>query len=243
MALPTPMLSLLALATLLSVPAPGAAQQQTTNVTTGTSLQAAAGAAWPSPSGRFAFGFYATDGGLAVGVWLATTPNITVTWTANRNDTPSTGGALWLTYDGRLVWTGPADGHDRNLAVPPRPAATAAMRDDGSFMLYDANRTMVWSTFAAPPDRPIPYSRARTSSQARSSSPASGSPTEPRGGTASPTSSTTVTSSCTRSRRRTPQTPRTGPPARSRSASRSRCASTPPACSTSPATTATTPRT
>jgi len=127
MALPTPMLSLLALATLLSVPAPGAAQQQTTNVTTGTSLQAAAGAGWPSPSGRFAFGFYATDGGLAVGVWLATTPNITVTWTANRNDTPSTGGALWLTYDGRLVWTGPADGQDRNLAVPSRPAAAAAM--------------------------------------------------------------------------------------------------------------------
>ncbi|CAD6234646.1 unnamed protein product [Miscanthus lutarioriparius] len=156
MALPTPMLSLLALATLLSVPAPGAAQQQTTNVTTGTSLQAAAGAGWPSPSGRFAFGFYATDGGLAVGVWLATTPNITVTWTANRNDTPSTGGALWLTYDGRLVWTGPADGQDRNLAVPSRPAAAAAMRDDGSFMLYDANGTMVWSTFAAPTDTLLP---------------------------------------------------------------------------------------
>ncbi|CAD6227935.1 unnamed protein product [Miscanthus lutarioriparius] len=156
MALPTPMLSLLALATLLSVPAPGAAQQQTTNVTSGTSLQAAAGAAWPSPSGRFAFGFYATDGGLAVGVWLATTPNITVTWTANRNNTPSTGGALWLTYDGRLVWTGPADGQDRNLAVPSRPAAAAAMRDDGSFMLYDANGTMVWSTFAAPTDTLLP---------------------------------------------------------------------------------------
>jgi hypothetical protein len=60
---------------------------QTTNITSGSSLQAAAGAGWPSPSGRFAFGFYATDGGLDVGVWLATTPNVTVTWTANRNDT------------------------------------------------------------------------------------------------------------------------------------------------------------
>jgi len=148
---PIRLLLSLALATLLSVPGAAAqAQQLATKITSGTSLQAAAGAAWPSPSGRFAFGFYGTDGGLAVGVWLATSPNITVTWTANRNDTPSTGGALWLTYDGRLVWTGPADGQDRTLAVPPRPAAAAAMRDDGSFVLYDANGTVVWSTFAAP---------------------------------------------------------------------------------------------
>lgn len=149
MALPIRLLSWLALATLLSVP--GAAAQPVTNITAGNSLQAAAGAAWPSPSGRFAFGFYATDGGLAVGVWLATTPNVTVTWTANRNVTPSTGGALWVTYDGRLVWTGPADGQDRPLAVPPRPATAAAMRDDGSFVLYGADGAMVWSTFAAAP--------------------------------------------------------------------------------------------
>jgi hypothetical protein len=125
---------------------------QTTNITSGSSLQAAAGAGWPSPSGRFAFGFYATDGGLAVGVWLATTPDVTVTWTANRNDTPATGGALRLTYDGRLLWAGAAGGQDRAIAVPPRPAVTAATRDDGSFVLYDAGGTVVWSTFAAPTD-------------------------------------------------------------------------------------------
>uniref|UniRef100_A0A0E0JU10 Receptor-like serine/threonine-protein kinase n=1 Tax=Oryza punctata TaxID=4537 RepID=A0A0E0JU10_ORYPU len=122
-----------------------------TNVTSGVSLQAAAGASWPSPSGHFAFGFYAIEGGLAVGVWLATAPNITVTWTASRNDTSATSGALRLTYDGRLLWTG-ANGQDRTVAAPPQPAVAAAMRDDGNFVLYAANATVVWSTFAAPTD-------------------------------------------------------------------------------------------
>jgi len=43
-------------------------------------------------------------------VWLATAPNVTVTWTAGRNDTPAMGSALWITYDVRLVWTGTNDG-------------------------------------------------------------------------------------------------------------------------------------
>uniref|UniRef100_A0A0D9YKF4 non-specific serine/threonine protein kinase n=1 Tax=Oryza glumipatula TaxID=40148 RepID=A0A0D9YKF4_9ORYZ len=122
-----------------------------TNVTSGASVQAVAGAGWSSPSGHFVFGFYATDGGLAVGVWLATAPSITVTWTASRNDTPATGGALRLTYDGRLLWTG-ANGQDRTVAAPPQPAVAAAMRDDGNFVLYAANATVAWSTFAAPTD-------------------------------------------------------------------------------------------
>ncbi|CAL4901600.1 unnamed protein product [Urochloa decumbens] len=142
------LLALTACALVSSLPVSGA---QSTNITAGTSLQAAAGAGWPSPSGRFAFGFYATDGGLAVGVWLATAPNVTVTWTAARNDTPATGGKLWITYDGRMVWTGTDDGQDRNVAVPDQPAVAAAMRDDGNFVLYGANATVVWSTFSAPP--------------------------------------------------------------------------------------------
>ncbi|KAF0893605.1 hypothetical protein E2562_028019 [Oryza meyeriana var. granulata] len=41
---------------------------------------------------------------------------------------------------------------DRAIAAPPQPAVAAAMRDDGNFVLYAANATMVWSTFAAPTD-------------------------------------------------------------------------------------------
>jgi hypothetical protein len=148
------LLPLITLAALVSsLPLSGA---HTANITSGSSLQAAAGAAWPSPSARFAFGFYATDGGLAVGVWLATAPDVTVTWTAARNHTPATGGALWITYDGRLIWTGTDDGQDRSLAVPPQPAVAAATRDDGSFVLYGADGTVVWSTFAAPTDTLLP---------------------------------------------------------------------------------------
>ncbi|XP_066310725.1 G-type lectin S-receptor-like serine/threonine-protein kinase LECRK1 [Miscanthus floridulus] len=126
-----------------------------TNITLGTSLPAAAGAAWPSPSGRFAFGFYATGGGLAVGVWLATSPNVTVTWTAAGNDTPANGGELQLSEEGRLLWTG-ADGQYRSLAAPPQPALSAAMRDDGSFVLYDTDGAVVWSTFEFPTDTLLP---------------------------------------------------------------------------------------
>ncbi|VAH78749.1 unnamed protein product [Triticum turgidum subsp. durum] len=122
-----------------------------TNITSRFPLLAAAGAGWSSPSGRFSFGFYATDGGLAIGVWLATAPNITVTWTANRNNTPDTGGSLRLTYDGRLIWIG-ASIQDRPVAVPPRPAVSGAMLDDGNFVLYGADASVVWSTFASPTD-------------------------------------------------------------------------------------------
>ncbi|KAM0899564.1 hypothetical protein ACQ4PT_021234 [Festuca glaucescens] len=121
-----------------------------TNITSGSSLLAAAGAGLSSPSGRFSFGFYATDGGLAVGVWLATAPNVSITWTANRNDTPDTGGSLRLTYDGRLIWMG-ASIQDRPIAVHARPAVAGAMLDDGNFVLYGADASVVWSTFDESP--------------------------------------------------------------------------------------------
>ncbi|CAL5011427.1 unnamed protein product [Urochloa decumbens] len=146
---------LLLLALIALVPSlPVSAAQ--TNITSDASLQAAAGAGWPSPSGRFAFGFYATDGGLAVGIWLATAPNVTVMWTVDRNFTPATGGTLRITDDGRLLWAGANGQEYRNLAVPPQPAVTGAMRDDGNFVLYGANGAIVWSTFEAPRDTLLP---------------------------------------------------------------------------------------
>ncbi|CAD6234677.1 unnamed protein product [Miscanthus lutarioriparius] len=165
MTIPIPIrLLLVALATVASLPMagaqtnnitlgtsmPAAAGVQTNHINLGTSLPAAAGAAWSSPSGRFAFGFYATGGGLTVGVWLATMPNVTVVWTAAGNSTPATGGELRITNSG-LLWTG-ADGLYRSLAVAPQTVVEAAMRDDGSFVLYGADGTVVWSTFATPTD-------------------------------------------------------------------------------------------
>ncbi|XBH76994.1 hypothetical protein VPH35_103541 [Triticum aestivum] len=136
----------LALATLVSLDF-SCAQ---TGITSLSPLKADAGAGWSSPSGRFSFGFYATEGGLAVGVLLATAPNVTITWTANRNDT-ATRGTLRLADDGRLLWTGAGD-HDRTVAQPSRPAVTGAMRDDGNFVLFGADDTVVWQTFESPTD-------------------------------------------------------------------------------------------
>ncbi|CAO2201168.1 unnamed protein product [Urochloa humidicola] len=153
MAKPIHVLVLLALISLISSLPVSDAQ---TNITSDASVQAAPGAGWPSPSGHFTFGFYATDGGLAVGIWLATTPNITVTWTIDRNFTPATGGALRIMDDGRLLWAG-ANGQEYwIIADPPQPAVAAAMRDDGNFVLYGANGAVVWSTFEAPRDTLLP---------------------------------------------------------------------------------------
>ncbi|CAO2163843.1 unnamed protein product [Urochloa humidicola] len=153
MAKPIHVLVLLALIALISFLPVSDAQA---NITSGASLQAAPGAGWPSPSGHFTFGFYATDGGLAVGIWLDTAPNITVTWTIDRNFTPATGGALRITDDGRLLWAGANGQEYRNIAESPQPAVAAAMRDDGNFVLYGTNGAVVWSTFEAPRDTLLP---------------------------------------------------------------------------------------
>uniref|UniRef100_A0A8R7QR52 non-specific serine/threonine protein kinase n=1 Tax=Triticum urartu TaxID=4572 RepID=A0A8R7QR52_TRIUA len=116
-----------------------------TGITSRSSLEAATGASWSSLSGRFSFGFYATEGGLAVGVWLATVPNVTITWTANRNDT-GTGSTLRLADDGRLLWTGVGD-HDRTIARPSRLAVTGAVRDNGNFVMFVTDDAVVWQTF------------------------------------------------------------------------------------------------
>ncbi|CAO2187637.1 unnamed protein product [Urochloa humidicola] len=152
MAMAKPIHVLVLLALISSLPVSDAQ----TNITSDASLQAAPGAGWPSPSGHFTFGFYATDGGLAVGIWLATAAKITVTWTIDRNFTPATGGALRITDDGRLLWAGANGQEYRNIAVPPQPAVAATMRDDGNFVLYGASGAAVWSTFEAPRDTLLP---------------------------------------------------------------------------------------
>ncbi|KAJ8493738.1 hypothetical protein OPV22_015459 [Ensete ventricosum] len=141
---------------LVAPPATVSAQPEQTNISLGSSLAASDGASWPSPSGRFAFGFYPKAQGLAVGVWLTTTPNRTVVWTANRDDPPPiTDGSLRLTYDGRLVWSAPG-GVEKAVSQGSEPAALAAMIDTGNFVLYNSNGAIIWSTFASPTDTLLP---------------------------------------------------------------------------------------
>ena len=49
---------------------------------------------WPSPSTQFAFGLYPQGNDFMVGIWLVDIDNnITVVWTANRDDPPVTSNA------------------------------------------------------------------------------------------------------------------------------------------------------
>ncbi|MGV7343223.1 hypothetical protein PJI17_31490, partial [Mycobacterium kansasii] len=65
------------------------AQPKHTNLTLGSSLFATTNPTLVlSPSRLFAFGFYREGTGFKVGIWLETTPNKTIVWTANRNDPP-----------------------------------------------------------------------------------------------------------------------------------------------------------
>lgn len=129
------------------------------NFTLGSSLIAgdnATAASWASPSGRFAFGFYAVTGGYRVGVWLSTAPNRTIVWTALRDEPPFTGGGLTLSIDGSLVWNSTNDRQvSRTIIDTPAGSASAAyasMHDSGNFAIYDSTGGVVWSTFNSPTD-------------------------------------------------------------------------------------------
>ncbi|XP_038989839.1 G-type lectin S-receptor-like serine/threonine-protein kinase LECRK2 [Phoenix dactylifera] len=130
-------------------------QPKQTNIALGSSLPASIDASWLSPSGRFAFGFYPKDQGFAVGVWLATTPERTVVWTANRDDPPIMDGSIRLTFAGGLLWNAPG-GREKVISQATEPAAMAAMLDTGNFVLYNSQQGIVWSTFISPTDTLLP---------------------------------------------------------------------------------------
>ncbi|XP_020107606.1 G-type lectin S-receptor-like serine/threonine-protein kinase LECRK3 [Ananas comosus] len=143
-------LSILLLLTLVS------AQNKQINITLGSSITAADGAGWLSPSGRFAFGFYPKGlTGFAIGVWLATSPNRTIVWTASRDDPPLTDGSITLTFDGRLLW-GASGGQEKAISQASEPVTTASMLDNGNFVLYGTNQQVIWSTFSSPTDTLLP---------------------------------------------------------------------------------------
>nr|POE49861.1 g-type lectin s-receptor-like serine/threonine-protein kinase lecrk1 [Quercus suber] len=106
---------------------------------------------WPSPSNRFAFGFYPQGSGFAVGIWLVVMDNITVVWTANRDDPPVTSKAsLDFTKDGKLVLR-TEQGPEQVIASGAKgPASYAAMRDSGNFVLCDNDSKIIWQSFDTP---------------------------------------------------------------------------------------------
>ncbi|KAL4610522.1 hypothetical protein ACB092_08G056200 [Castanea dentata] len=110
---------------------------------------------WLSFSGQFAFGFYPQGNGFMVGIWLmGTDNNKTVVWTANRDDSPVTSNStLDLTRDGKLHLRADEQGVEKLISSEATESASSAcMLDNGNFVLYNKNDSIIWESFSHPTD-------------------------------------------------------------------------------------------
>ncbi|KAK9949924.1 hypothetical protein M0R45_005433 [Rubus argutus] len=110
---------------------------------------------WPSPSGKFAFGFYQQGSGFAVGIWLVVgTDQKTIVWTANRDDPPvASNSVLQLTRHGELVLIN-EQGQKKFIISNSNNAfvSFASMLDSGNFVLYNEKFQGIWESFNLPTD-------------------------------------------------------------------------------------------
>ena len=108
---------------------------------------------WPSPSKRFAFGFYRQGSGFAVGIWLVGKDNTTIVWTFNRDDPPVTSNPMLdFTQDGKLLLINEQEQKQLIATSATDPVSYAAMLDSGNFVLYDKDSKMIWQSFDYPTD-------------------------------------------------------------------------------------------
>ncbi|XP_044480000.1 G-type lectin S-receptor-like serine/threonine-protein kinase LECRK3 [Mangifera indica] len=106
---------------------------------------------WSSPSRLFEFGFYQEGNGFSVGIWLNSQPNITVVWTADRDEPPvSLNSSIHFTKDGLLLQTGP--GEKKLAAELDSPAVSASMLDSGKFIIRGNKSNVIWESFDQPTD-------------------------------------------------------------------------------------------
>ena len=122
----------------------------------GSFLTPTTNSSWPSPSGRYAFGFYKQGNGYAVGVFFAGIPEKTVVWTANRDDPPVPAAVtLNFTSAGRLVLQS-AQGTTKSVVVLGETASSASMLDTGNFVVYNSDNQSIWESFQNPTDTLLP---------------------------------------------------------------------------------------
>uniref|UniRef100_A0A7N2KR28 Bulb-type lectin domain-containing protein n=1 Tax=Quercus lobata TaxID=97700 RepID=A0A7N2KR28_QUELO len=134
------------------------AQQGQSIVKPGSILTPTTNSSWLSPSGLYAFGFYKQGNGYTVGVFLAGIPQMTVVWTANRDNPPvSAQVTLNFTSDGLLVLQS-AQGTETRVANFD-PAGSASMLDTGNFVVYNSDNQSIWESFQHPTDTLLPTQR------------------------------------------------------------------------------------
>ncbi|KAF2293115.1 hypothetical protein GH714_037046 [Hevea brasiliensis] len=140
------------------------AQQRQSNIRLDSSLTPTTNSSWLSPSGLYAFGFYPQGNGYGVGVFLAGIPQKTVVWTANRDDPPVNSSAtLLFTSDSGLVLQ--EQGQTTSVISIPQSASSASLFDSGNFVLYTADRDIIWQSFEHPTDTLLPSQRLEAGSE------------------------------------------------------------------------------
>ncbi|KAK7405896.1 hypothetical protein VNO78_07508 [Psophocarpus tetragonolobus] len=117
----------------------------------GSSIVAGTNSSWSSPSGDYAFGFYNLHSGLyLVGIWFDKIPNKTLVWSANRDNPVEIGSTINLTRRGQLVLQ-PVNG-DSFPIYKGTDITSAAMQDDGNFVLRSSLSHVIWESFDSPTD-------------------------------------------------------------------------------------------
>nr|XP_027110459.1 G-type lectin S-receptor-like serine/threonine-protein kinase At5g24080 [Coffea arabica] len=128
-------------------------------ISLGSRLLASENQTWNSDNGTFAFGFAAADSRndqFRLGIWFAKLPGDRVlVWSAYINSPVSkdailefdTTGSLLLIDKHTTVWTS----NTSNAGVE-----AASMSENGNFILYSRNLTVVWQSFSHPSDTLLP---------------------------------------------------------------------------------------
>ncbi|KAL7596806.1 hypothetical protein Lser_V15G30666 [Lactuca serriola] len=106
--------------------------------------------AWFSQSKMFAFGFYQQGTGYVIAIWLESSGENTVVWTAYRDYPPvSPNATLTLTREGELVLSCEHGGVKKTIAAN---VSYAVMNNTGNFVLYDDKMGVIWQSFNHPTD-------------------------------------------------------------------------------------------
>ncbi|XP_047956510.1 G-type lectin S-receptor-like serine/threonine-protein kinase LECRK3 [Salvia hispanica] len=143
---------------LLVISTTAAAKSRSSNITLGSSLTPTSNSSWPSPSGLYAFGFFPQHvNNYAVGIFL---PDKTVVWAARRESNltvPEDVVSLSLTPEGLILRQ--RQGPDIVVIGRYSAIASASMLDNGNFVLYDSNHTIIWQSFDRPTNTLLPGQR------------------------------------------------------------------------------------
>ncbi|XP_058099880.1 G-type lectin S-receptor-like serine/threonine-protein kinase LECRK3 [Magnolia sinica] len=166
------MATILAFLLFLSTFSTATAQPKHLNITIDSYISATThSTSWSSPSGLFSFGFYREGAGFRVGIWLETSPNKTIVWTANQDDPPVSGNStLVLMKKGFSLRTAGAQDKFFPSEFSSRYfLSSVSMLDSGNLVLYNSDYEIVWESFDHPTDTILGGQSLRTGNQLFSS--------------------------------------------------------------------------